>query len=96
MKMPSSIAKSDGALMSSAKVKGKQRVHYEDKAQLSPIPSPVPAIQVLERSGHDVEDSSAGSMTVDAVRVDEGIEWGDVTMRGTARVFLSYDNIDAK
>ncbi len=77
-----SVANSDGAMLQVDK--GKHKVHYADKPVLSPIPDPAPVAEVLQRSGDDVQDTSAGAMSTDAAGVNtRTVDWGQVVLRGT-------------
>lgn len=78
IKIPS-MAQSD--TMAASNVKGKRVVHYAD----SPMSMSSPALpaDVLGRTGEDVEDTSAGAMSVPNIPEDIGSD--DVVMRGKAR-----------
>ncbi|KAF9007668.1 hypothetical protein BDZ89DRAFT_965606 [Hymenopellis radicata] len=71
--------------------KGKHKVHYADKPVLSPIPDPAPVAEVLQRSGDDVQDTSAGAMSTDAAGVNtRTVDWGQVVLRDRMLVRVSY------
>ena len=80
----SSLLRGEGT---SKKRKGKdkgKRVHYDlsptTPASSGPPEDPAPPGEVLQRTGEEVQDTSAGAMSTSAEISD--IQWGDVVMRG--------------
>lgn len=93
MKAPSLDATSDTRIQLQAKGKGKF-VHYADIPEQD-VPGPAPPSEVLERSGVDVEDTSAGASTspdLGTLSPKLDLEWGDVVMRGMdVFIFFVFD-----
>jgi hypothetical protein len=92
IKAPSLNATSDTKIQ----LKGKGKlVHYADMPEQGES-GPAPPSEVLERSGADVEDTSAGASIVPESGTqspDSSLDWGDVVMRGTSSIFsISLNN----
>ncbi|KAF9267492.1 hypothetical protein L218DRAFT_978057 [Marasmius fiardii PR-910] len=74
-----------------AKDKGKgKKVHY-DLSSVTPVSNgpdePAPPDEVLQRSGEEVQDTSAGAMTASTDISD--LQWGDIVMRGRRFIPIS-------
>ncbi|KIY67116.1 hypothetical protein CYLTODRAFT_397691 [Cylindrobasidium torrendii FP15055 ss-10] len=72
-----------------------KRVHYADMDSVSDVHDVTPPDEVLERTGSEVEDTSAGSMSTEAASIDEGAAWGDIILRDRMLVRVAHTHLDS-